>query len=90
MSRDELKSEIEAGVRFSGYEMDGKLVAGMGIQDIKGVTQFVMRILNHLRKRSLHINRKKCSFRLACQYPSIQHYITDTQSMLGICFMLLC
>jgi len=38
MSKDELKREIEAGVRFSGYEKGNKLVAVMGIQDVKDVT----------------------------------------------------
>lgn len=38
MSEEELKSEIEHGVRFWGYEEDGELVGIMGIQDIKDVT----------------------------------------------------
>lgn len=38
MSREELRHELDHGVMFWGYERDGKLVAVMGIQDIKGVT----------------------------------------------------
>ena len=38
MQRVELQSEIEAGVNFSGYEVNGELVAVMGIQDVKDVT----------------------------------------------------
>jgi len=38
MPRNELQSEIEAGVNFSGYDVDGELVAVMGIQDVRDVT----------------------------------------------------
>ena len=38
MPRDELLSEIAAGVVFYGYEEDGSLVAVMGIQDRGPVT----------------------------------------------------
>jgi GNAT superfamily N-acetyltransferase len=38
MSKVELQREISAGVRFSGFEIDGELVAVMGIQDVKDVT----------------------------------------------------
>ncbi|MEJ5311654.1 MAG: GNAT family N-acetyltransferase [Anaerolineae bacterium] len=38
MSREELRHEIEAGVRFWGYEEDGVLVGVMGIQDVQDVT----------------------------------------------------
>jgi GNAT superfamily N-acetyltransferase len=38
MSRDELHSEIEASVNFSGYDVNDELVAVMGIQDVKDVT----------------------------------------------------
>ena len=38
MTRDELQSEIKAGVNFSGHEVNGELVAVMGIQDVKDVT----------------------------------------------------
>ena len=38
MSKDELRHEIECGVRFSGYEEDGELLGVMGIQDVQDVT----------------------------------------------------
>ena len=38
MSREELKHEIAADVRFWGYEEDGVLRGVMGIQDVKDVT----------------------------------------------------
>jgi GNAT superfamily N-acetyltransferase len=38
MPRDELKSEIEAGVVFWGCEEGGELAGVMGIQDVQGVT----------------------------------------------------
>jgi N-acetylglutamate synthase-like GNAT family acetyltransferase len=38
MSRDELQNEIDQGVLFWGYEVDGKLAGVMGIQHIQDVT----------------------------------------------------
>jgi len=38
MSRAELQSELEAGVRFWGHEEEGELVGVMGIQDVQDVT----------------------------------------------------
>lgn len=38
MPRDELRSEIDAGVVFWGYEDAGRLVGVMGIQDVEDVT----------------------------------------------------
>jgi N-acetylglutamate synthase-like GNAT family acetyltransferase len=38
MSEDELRQEIEEGVRFLGFEEDGKLAGVMGIQHVKDVT----------------------------------------------------
>jgi GNAT superfamily N-acetyltransferase len=38
MPRDELKYEIEANVRFWGYDQEGELLGVMGIQDILDVT----------------------------------------------------
>ncbi|MFA5099999.1 MAG: GNAT family N-acetyltransferase [Candidatus Omnitrophota bacterium] len=38
MSRKELRHEIDDGVRFWGYEDDGRLIGVMGIQDVKDVT----------------------------------------------------
>ena len=38
MSRDELRQQIEEGVRFTGYEEDGALVGVMGLQYVEDVT----------------------------------------------------
>ncbi|MBN1403888.1 MAG: GNAT family N-acetyltransferase [Opitutales bacterium] len=38
MPLEELRSEIAAGVRFSGFEEDGVLLGVMGVQDVKDVT----------------------------------------------------
>ena len=38
MPRAELEAEIAAGVRFWGFEEDGRLVGVMGLQDVKDVT----------------------------------------------------
>ena len=38
MPMDDLRSEIDKGVRFFGCRIDGRLVGVMGIQDVKDVT----------------------------------------------------
>lgn len=38
MPREELQREIESGVRFWGFEVDGELAGVMGIQDVQDVT----------------------------------------------------
>jgi hypothetical protein len=38
MARDELRHEIDSGVRFWGYRVDKELVGVMGIQDAQDVT----------------------------------------------------
>ncbi len=38
MAEDELRREVEEGVRFLGFEEDGELAGGMGIQYIEDVT----------------------------------------------------
>uniref|UniRef100_A0A7C3YEN1 GNAT family N-acetyltransferase n=1 Tax=Geoglobus ahangari TaxID=113653 RepID=A0A7C3YEN1_9EURY len=38
MTKDELKQEIDAGVKFWGYEENNELLGVMGIQDVKDVT----------------------------------------------------
>jgi len=38
MPEEELRREIQSGVRFWGYEEDGELVGVMGIQDVQDVT----------------------------------------------------
>ena len=37
MSRDELQHELDAGVTFSGYLLDGRLVGVMGLQQVEDV-----------------------------------------------------
>ena len=38
MPSDELRSEIDAGIEFFGWEEDGELVGVMGTQDVRDVT----------------------------------------------------
>lgn len=38
MSVEYLRGEIEAGVRFHGFESDGELLGVMGVQDVQDVT----------------------------------------------------
>jgi N-acetylglutamate synthase-like GNAT family acetyltransferase len=38
MSREQLRHEIQSGVRFWGYEEEGDLFGVMGIQDVQDVT----------------------------------------------------
>jgi N-acetylglutamate synthase-like GNAT family acetyltransferase len=38
MPREELRHEIQSGVRFWGWEEDGQVVGVMGIQDVQDVT----------------------------------------------------
>lgn len=38
MPREELRHEIQSGVRFWGWEKGGKLVGVMGLQDVQDVT----------------------------------------------------
>ena len=38
MPREELRREIEHGVRFWGFEQDGQLLGVMGLQDVEDVT----------------------------------------------------
>ena len=38
MPREELRHEIEHGVRFWGFEQDGQLIGVMGLQDVEDVT----------------------------------------------------
>ncbi len=40
MPREELQSEIDAGVRFWGFDQDGDLQGVMGIQNVQDVTLF--------------------------------------------------
>jgi hypothetical protein len=52
MPGEELKREIERGVRFWGYERDGHLLGVMGLQDVEGVT-----LIRHAYVRSAHRRR---------------------------------
>lgn len=52
MPRQELRHEIDAGVRFSGYDAGGELVGVMGIQDIGDVT-----LIRHAYVRTAHRRR---------------------------------
>ena len=52
MSRHYLQHEIDAGVRFYGYEDRGELIGVMGIQDVKDVA-----LLRHAYVRTAHRGR---------------------------------
>ena len=52
MPKDELRHEIESGVRFWGREEAGQLVGVMGIQDIQDVT-----LIRHAYVRTAHRNK---------------------------------
>jgi GNAT superfamily N-acetyltransferase len=52
MPREELKGEIDADVRFWGYEEDGELLGVMGIQDVLDVT-----LIRHAYVCTAHQNR---------------------------------
>jgi N-acetylglutamate synthase-like GNAT family acetyltransferase len=49
MPGEELKREIEHGVRFWGLEQDGRLLGVMGLQDIEDVT-----LIRHAYVRTTH------------------------------------
>ncbi len=53
MPREELKHEINVGVRFWGYEENGKLIGVMGIQDVQDVT-----LIRHAYVRTTHRNQR--------------------------------
>ncbi len=57
MSREQLKKEIEQGVVFWGFEIDGKLVAVMGIQD-KGDVRLIRHAYVKTRFQSQGIGRR--------------------------------
>ncbi len=52
MSKEELRHEIETGVRFWGYEGGGELLGVMGIQDVQDVT-----LIRHAYVRTANRNR---------------------------------
>ncbi len=53
MKSGELQGEIDAGVAFSGYELEGRLVGVMGIQRVSSQRHGVGgALLEHLRSRS--------------------------------------
>ncbi|MHB1034971.1 MAG: GNAT family N-acetyltransferase [Pirellulales bacterium] len=57
MPREELRHEIESGVRFWGYEEDGQLLGVMGIQDVQDVT-LIRHAYVRTAKRGLGIGGK--------------------------------
>ena len=52
MPQDELRKELEAGVRFTGHEEAGELVGAMGVQDVQDVT-----LIRHAYVRTSNRNR---------------------------------
>jgi GNAT superfamily N-acetyltransferase len=52
MSREDLRREIESGVRFWGYHDNGELIGVMGIQDVQDVT-----LIRHAYVRTAHRNQ---------------------------------
>jgi len=52
MPREELRHEIDGGVRFWGWEEDGELVGVMGIQDVQDVT-----LIRHAYVRTAQRNK---------------------------------
>ena len=52
MPREELRHEINAGVKFWGYEDNGNLIGVMGIQDVQDVT-----LIRHAYVRTTHRNQ---------------------------------
>lgn len=52
MPREELRHEIESGVRFWGYEENGELLGVMGIQDVQDVT-----LIRHAYVRTTNRNQ---------------------------------
>lgn len=54
MPREELRHEIDSGVRFWGWEEDGQVVGVMGTQDVQDVT-----LIRHAYVRTAQ--RKKTS-----------------------------
>jgi mannose-6-phosphate isomerase-like protein (cupin superfamily) len=52
MPKDELRHEIDSGVRFYGWEEDGQLVGVMGIQDVQDVT-----LIRHAYVRTAQRNK---------------------------------
>jgi GNAT superfamily N-acetyltransferase len=52
MPHEELKREVEHGVRFWGFAQDGRLLGVMGVQDVDDVT-----LIRHAYVRSAHRRR---------------------------------
>jgi GNAT superfamily N-acetyltransferase len=66
MSRDELLSEIEDGVDFSGYEEEGRLLAVMGLQE-KGAVTLIRHAYTRTEARGRGIGSKLLAHLLADQ-----------------------
>ena len=52
MSKDELRSEIDHGVVFWGFEEEGEMQGGMGLQDVQDVTLIRHAYVRTGRRRS--------------------------------------
>jgi N-acetylglutamate synthase-like GNAT family acetyltransferase len=52
MPREQLELEIEHGVRFCGFDQDGRLLGVMGLQDVADVT-----LIRHAYVRTSHRRR---------------------------------
>lgn len=61
MSKEYLRHEIDSGVVFWGYEIDGNVVGVMGIQDVKDVT-LIRHAYVRTYKRNHGIGGKLLSF----------------------------
>jgi len=61
VSREELRHEIESGVRFWGYKENGELLGVMGIQDVQDVT-----LIRHSYVRTAH-RSKGIGGKLLCE-----------------------
>ena len=75
MPAEELSREIEHGVRFWGFEQDGRLLGVMGLQDVEDVT-----LIRHAYVRTTQRRRHWWS---AAEGPSSQSDTTPSRRHLG-------
>ena len=73
MDREELRHEIEDGVRFWGYEEDSALIGVMGIQDVQDVT-----LIRHAYVRTVRQGRG-----IGGQLLSYLRTLTDRPILIG-------
>ena len=76
MPREELRREVEHGVRFWGYEQDRQLLGVMGLQDVEDVT-----LIRHAYVRTTH-RRRGIGGRLLIR-PPIQSDTTASRRHMG-------